>query len=72
MNEIVKPHEVNIVTEHKEKYKQVSLYLMDSYNGLKTTSISKLAHVIFNLIIFNKMYRKPSNRYYSVEEDKRI
>jgi hypothetical protein len=70
--ESITPSKVNIVTEHKENYKLVSMSLMDSYNGLHPSSISKLAHVLFNYIIYNKMYRNPDNRYYSLEEDRRI
>lgn len=66
------PSKVNIVTEHKENYKIISLFLMDSYNGLHPSSLSKLAHVIFNLIIYNKLYRNPDNKNYSLEEDRRI
>jgi len=68
----IKPSEVNIVTEHKEKYKQINLFLTDSYNGLNPSSLSKLAHVIFNLIMYNKMHWKPNHKYYSLEEDRRI
>jgi len=72
MNKEIIPSKVNSVTEHKDNYKLISLSLMDSYNGLHPSSISKLSHVIFNLIIYNKIYRKPDNKNYSLEEDKRI
>lgn len=72
MSHDITPSKINIVTEHKESYKLISLFLMDSYNGLHPSSLSKLAHVIFNLIIYNKLYRNPDSKYYSLEEDKRI
>jgi len=68
----ITPSKINAATEHKENYKLVSLFLMDCYNGLQPPSLSKLSHVIFNLIIYNKLYRKPNNKYYSLEEDRRI
>lgn len=68
----ISPSKINVVTEHKENYKLISLFLMDSYNGLHPSLLSKLSHVIFNLIIYNKMYRNANNKNYSLEEDKRI
>lgn len=68
----ITPSKINTATEHKENYKLISLPLMDSYNGLHPSSLSKLAHVVFNFIINNKLYRNPDNKNYSLEEDRRI
>jgi len=72
IQETTTPNKINIVTEHKENYKLVSLYLMDCYNGLHPPLLCKLSHVIFNLIIYNKLYRNTNHKHYDAEEDKRI
>ena len=69
----LEPSKINELTELSQTgYKLYSTNLVDLYNGLHPASLSKLAHIIFNCILYNKMYKKPDAKGYSEDESRRI
>jgi len=62
----------NKLTEHQGNYKLCNLNLLSCYAGLYPASLTKLSLVIFNQIIFNKMYHSKDSQYYDPQEEKRI
>lgn len=68
----INPSSINELTEIESGYKLLNINLADCYNGLHPSGLSKLSNVIFNCILFNKIYKKPESKGYNEEEAKRI
>ena len=68
----IDPTKINELTEVETGYKLFNLNLVDLYNGLHPAQLSKLAHVLFSCLMYNKMHKKPDAKGYSEDEAKRI